>query len=328
MSVYRDKARGRFIFEFDRYIEGQRVRARKLLPKAWNQAQADAFDRQETARLYAIATSVERAEFSIEDAVSRYLAGRVPHLKHGREVAAELALIFWAYQGRPLSALADVCKAYALKSSGLAPATIRKRIRYLSAACRWAWRHHGMGEADPAARVTVPAVKNERQVYIDRRQMLMLARACPHRPTRAAIRIGWYSGMRLSEIERAERDFDAGTFVLRDTKNGEPRIVPMHPRVRGCARIPLATRYVTSYHFRAARKAVKMQWLHFHDLRHSTASALIQEGVDVYTVGAILGHKSTASTRRYAHLSTAKATDAIERLGRKVPHQVTQKRAA
>jgi integrase len=328
MSVYRDKARGRFIFEFDRYIQGERVRARKLLPKLWSQAQADAFDRQESARLYAIATSVERADHLIEDAVARYLKGRVPHLKHGREVVGELALIFWAYQGRPLTALAEVCKAYAMKSGDLAPATVRKRIRYLTAACRWAWKNCAMGEADPAARVVVPTVKNERQVYIDRRKMLQLARACRHRPTRAAIRIGWYSGMRLSEIERAERDFEAGVFVLRDTKNGEPRIVPMHPRVRGCARIPLPTRYITSYHFRAARAAVKMNWLHFHDLRHSTASALIQEGVDVYTVGAILGHKSTASTRRYAHLSTTKATEAIGRLGQKIPHQVIAKKAA
>ena len=45
----------------------------------------------------------------------------------------------------------------------------------------------------------------------------------------------------------------AGVFVLDDTKNGEPRIVPMHPKVRCCAGIPLGTRYQTSYHFRAAR---------------------------------------------------------------------------
>lgn len=328
MSVYRDKARGRFIFEFDRYIEGQRVRARKLLPKLWTQAQADAFDRKEGARLYAIATSVQRQDHLIEDAVAGYLRGRAPHLKHGHEVAAELALMAYYYQGRPLSALADVCKAYSIDVAGLAPATIRKRIRYLSAACRWAWKNQGMGDSDPAARVVVPAVRNERQIYIDRRQMLTLARKCANRAARAAIRIGWYSGMRLSEIERAERDFEAGVFRLHDSKNGEPRIIPMHPKVRCCAGYEMPSRYITSYHFRAARTAAKMAWLHFHDLRHSTASALIQEGVDVYTVGAILGHKSTASTRRYAHLSTSKATDAILRLGQKVPHLVLAKKVA
>lgn len=320
MPVYRDKARGRFVFEFDRVIEGERIRARKLLPRAWNQAQADAFDRKEAARLYAVATGVGRHEHLIEDAVARYLAGRVPKLKHGREVVSELALIFWCYAGRPLSALPDVCRAYSLKSAGLAPATVKKRIRYLTAACRWAWKHHAMGDADPAARVVVPKVRNERQVYTGRKQVLQLARACAHRPTRAAIRIAYYSGMRLSEIERAERDLEASAFVLRDSKNGSPRTIPMHLKVRCCAGIEQGTRYQTGYHWRRARAAVGMPWLKFHDLRHSAASALIAEGVDLYTVGAILGHKSTASTKRYSHLATEKLAEAIGRLGQHSPH--------
>lgn len=327
MPTYRDKKRGRFVFEFDRVIEGQRIRASKLLPRAWNQAQADAFDRKESARLYAIASRVERDEFQIEDAVARYLAGHVPRLKAKREIASELALIFWVYAGRPLSALPDVCRAYAIKNPTLAPATVKKRIRYLSAACRWAWKNCAMGEHDPAARVVVPKVRNERQVYIDRAQMLTLARACRNPGARAAIRIAYYSGMRLSEIERARRDLGASVFVLADSKNGEPRKVPMHPKVRCCAGIPLGTRYQTGYHFRKARALVKMKGLHFHDLRHSAASGLIAEGVDLYTVGAILGHKSAASTKRYAHHSTAALTEAVGRLGQKSPRPPRAKAA-
>jgi len=62
MPIYRDKKRGSFVFEFDRVIASERVRAVKHLPKTWNQAQADAYDRQESARLYAIATRVQRPE--------------------------------------------------------------------------------------------------------------------------------------------------------------------------------------------------------------------------------------------------------------------------
>jgi hypothetical protein len=71
MSIYRDKKRGALVFEFDKRISGERVRATKHLPKTWNQAQADAYDRQESARLYAIATNVEKAKHSIEDCVNR-----------------------------------------------------------------------------------------------------------------------------------------------------------------------------------------------------------------------------------------------------------------
>lgn len=337
MSIYRDKERGRFIFEFDRRVGGQRIRTRKLLPKTWNRAQADAFDRQESARLYATVHRVGGSDPAIEDAVTLYLKERAPNLKNQAVVEASLAMVFWAYQGRPLSALPDVCKAIQLRSKRepdahgnvspepLAPATIRNRIRYLTAACRYAWKVHAMGDHDPAARVTVPTVKNERRVFISRAQMLQLARACDHRPTRAAIRIAFYSGMRISEIIRAERTADA--FVLRDTKNGEPRIVPMHPRLRCCAHIKQVESSATSAYFRAARAKVGMDWLHFHDLRHSAASELINRQVDLYTVGAVLGHKSSQSTKRYAHLATDTMRQAIMKIGRNLPHHPKKKAA-
>lgn len=43
----------------------------------------------------------------------------------------------------------------------------------------------------------------------------------------------------------------------------------------------------------------------------STASALIAAGVDLYTVGGVLGHKSAQSSKRYAHLATATLAAAI-----------------
>ncbi|MCZ3099949.1 hypothetical protein NYZ00_18680, partial [Acinetobacter baumannii] len=117
MPIYRDKKRGCFVFEFDRRVDGQRVRTRKALPKTWNQAQADAYDRQESAKLYAVATSIERAQHSIEDAVAVYIKHRLPHLKTGKNVERELALMFFAYHGRPLSALPDACKFYIAKAT-------------------------------------------------------------------------------------------------------------------------------------------------------------------------------------------------------------------
>lgn len=321
MSIHRDKARGRFRFEFDARIGGQRVRATKLLPRAWNRAQADAFDRTESARLYATARGVGDSDHSIEDAVAVYLRERAPSLKHGRTVAKELGLVFWAYQGRQLSALPDVCKAISIRSERedgdkpLAPATIKNRIAYLRAACRWAWKHHKMGDSDPGSRVVVPQVRNERHHYIGRAEMLRLAKACADKPTRALIRIAFYSGMRLSEIYRAEvRD---GCFVLAESKNGDPRLVPIHPRILPCLNLKPRSRFVTHYHFAKARSAVGMAWLHFHDLRHSAASSMINGGVDLYTVGAVLGHRSAASTKRYAHLAKDRLSDAIGKIGRR-----------
>lgn len=320
MPIYRDKDRGTFLFEFDRRIGGQRVRARKHLPKSWNQAQADAFDRQESARLYATAHSIGGSTHTIDDAVTLYLTHRAPELKHGHGVTLELAAVFWAYQGRPLTALADVCKAIAARSKkdngdALAPATIKNRISYLRAACRWAWKHHHIGDRDPGERVATPVVRNERHKYITRQQMLQLARACANKPTRKLIRIAFYSGMRLGEIERAK--VIGGNFVLDDTKNGDRRLVPIHPRILCCLPYARQTRFTTHYHYEKARAVVGMEDINFHDLRHSAASELINQGIDLYTVGAVLGHRSAASTKRYAHLATERLGDAIRKIGKR-----------
>jgi site-specific recombinase XerD len=40
---------------------------------------------------------------------------------------------------------------------------------------------------------------------------------------------------------------------------------------------------------------------HFHDLRHTFATRLVQNGVDIYKVQKLLGHKSIIMTQRYAH---------------------------
>jgi len=319
MPIYRDKKSGRWMFDFDRYLEGHgRTRKRRLLPAGWTRAQADAYERKESAGLYAIASGIARARHTVDEAVTRYKRERSPKLKHGGNVDRELDATRDWWTGRPIEELPEVCAEYAEDQDGaLAAATIKNRIAYLRAACRYGWKRHKLCEHDPGARVVVPEVRNERSTYIDRAQMLALARACDSRPVRAMIRVAWYSGMRLSEIEAARRDLTAGVFVLADTKNGERRLVPMHPRIRVCMRYEVPTRYTFGYWFRKAREAVGMAELHAHDLRHSAASELIRVGVDLYTVGAVLGHKSHASTKRYSHLSVQQATDAVRKMGSK-----------
>jgi site-specific recombinase XerD len=46
---------------------------------------------------------------------------------------------------------------------------------------------------------------------------------------------------------------------------------------------------------------VRIEDFHFHDLRHTFARRLVQEGVDLYKVQRLLGHKSPVMTQRYAH---------------------------
>lgn len=313
MSIYRDKKHGCFVYQFRRVINGKRFRIERRLPKLWSQAQADSFDRTESARVYAIATGAEKAEFTIEDAVAAYLRERVPQLKRPDNAVKALGYIFWAYQGRPLSALPDVCKTVAIKSQGiLKPGTVANRLWYLTAACRWGWKHCGMGEHDPAGKVVIPTVNNARHFYPTREMMVRIARKVKNRGVRAAIRIAFYSGMRQAEILRAQ--IADGFYHLADTKNGNPRVVPIHPKLAS-TKIPKLAAATIRKNFKKAARALDYGHLHFHDLRHGAASEMINSGIDLYIVGAVLGHRSAESTKRYSHLSIETLKQAVKKIG-------------
>ena len=50
-------------------------------------------------------------------------------------------------------------------------------------------------------------------------------------------------------------------------------------------------------------KRAEIDNVRFHDLRHTYASHLIMNGVDVKTVSELLGHSDIKMTMRYVHLS-------------------------
>lgn len=48
-------------------------------------------------------------------------------------------------------------------------------------------------------------------------------------------------------------------------------------------------------------KFVRIGNFHFHDLRHTFATRLVQSGIDLYKVQCLLGHKSPIMTQRDAY---------------------------
>lgn len=330
MSIRWDKRNKRWRFEFDRFLEGQRHRASRLLPAGWSQAQADAFDRKESARLYAVASGIERTDPLIDAAVSHYLRDKT-HLKSFKAAAEHLAAIAWAYAGKPMSALPDVAREVAEnrfigavdKGRGdhtISATTVRNRLALLKAACRWAWKQHHLTETDPTARMQMPAAKGGRKVYLQRAGMLQAAKAASHHQTRVAVRVAFYSGFRMGELFRVQ--VVGRLLVLDDTKNGEPRTVPAHPRIWTCLKhLPLTiNRSTLQKDWQRARAASVGDGVRFHDLRHSTASALVNAGVDLHTIGKVLGHKDARSTDRYAHLQASTLAEAVGKIGQKSPH--------
>lgn len=315
MPIRWDPRNKRWRYEFDRVVEGRRHRLSRLLPKGWSQAQADAYDRKESGRLYALATGIERRDPLIDEAVVLYLRDKTA-LKSYKATAEHLAAIAWAYAGKPLSALPDVARQVA-EQADTSAATVRNRLACLKAAARWAWRQHGLVDADPTARMRLPAVRNARQTYITRRDMLRACRACTNWQAQIAIRVAFYTGMRLGELQRVRAE--AGALVLDDSKNGDRRAVPVHPKIAHLLRhLPIRAPKITIQRaWERARAAVELGDVHFHDLRHSAASEMVNAGVDLYTVGSVLGHRDARSTQRYAHLAHETLAAAVGKIGKR-----------
>lgn len=325
MSIHFDRKNERWRYQFDRYVAGQRHRASRLLPKGWTRAQAQKYDDKETARLQAVASGISDERHLIDTAVLLYLTKHAPALKSFENIQRELWAFSAAYSGRSLDDLPEVAQEYASAQVGiLAPATVRNRLSYLRAACRYAWKIHKLGTTNPAARMVVPKVNNARHFYWTRLQFLTICRQIEPGPKRAGVRIAFYSGMRSGEVVRANVIASGSLFDLGMTKSGLPRLVPVHPRLSHILRNPDLwpmphTKWTISHAFKAAARAAGYPEAVLHDMRHSTASEMINGGADLYTVGGVLGHLSHATTQRYSHLVTSTLTKAVGLVGRKSP---------
>ena len=114
------------------------------------------------------------------------------------------------------------------------------------------------------------------------------------------------------------------------SKNGERRTIPVNDTVLSVLRQKskvrsLRTELVFCSHvftamesghlrrsFRVALGKAKIENFHFHDLRHTFATRLVQAGVDLYKVQRLLGHKSPIMTQRYAHHYPESLRDGVE----------------
>ena len=73
-----------------------------------------------------------------------------------------------------------------------------------------------------------------------------------------------------------------------------------------------------SYLARRFKKYVRMagldEGLHWHSLRHTHASWLVQCGVSLYEVQKLLGHSSSRVTEVYSHLQPEQLHDTVNRI--------------
>lgn len=315
MPVYFDAAKKRWRFSFNRVIAGQRTRATKLLPKGWSRTQAEKYDREETARLYALASGLERPEPTIARAVALYLKYRIPQLRNGRKAAQDLAHLIHAIDGQPISRLADIARDYVKDHTELAEGTLHNRLAYLKAACRYAWRKHKLTPHDPTGGMEIPRPNNARQVDLPVRRLEALLASITDVQARALYTLAFYTGSRWqSELYPRTREdvYRDGREVLLKvgiTKNGSPRLVPVVPAARWALAYLPFTDHATSWYYErfvAAREAHGIPGFWIHDMRHVLGAEVVRRTGNQRDAMEALHHASIQSSLRYTRFATTR----------------------
>jgi len=239
------------------------------------------------------------------------------------------------------------------RGEGAAPGTINRAVAMLKHACgvsmrqEWGWISRERLAAIREVSMLPEPRHGRSSTWTKEEVAAFVAEATPAlgRVVRAAL----LTGMRQGEIlglRRGQVDLERGRISLRaeDTKAARPHVLPIAtPELRAllvealeasppdpddperdrseeqvftnAAGEPWGRRAFPSY-FRTVRLRAGVEGRTFHDLRRTAGTFLVNAGVPIEIVSAILGHAEVAVTlRSYAHLRVDSQQSAMAKLG-------------
>ena len=144
------------------------------------------------------------------------------------------------------------------------------------------------------------------------------------------------TGARKQELLKSrwsDFDFDTKIWRIPMSKSGRARHVPISDALalllesipKTCEWVfanPKTLKPFTSffYSWDTARRQAGLDDVRVHDLRHSFASFLVNNGRSLYEVQRILGHTQIKTTQRYAHLDQNSLLSAVNEITRAAPN--------
>ena len=185
-----------------------------------------------------------------------------------------------------------------------------------------------MATKNPVKQVKLFQENPGRIRYLENEEVTRLLEECTEH-LRPIIIVALFTGMRKSEIlalQWSDLDLKRKIIHIEKTKSGHSRDIPMADPVffalkgrqtqsehvfsheDGTPRINIRTAFDNNL------RRAQIKDFTFHDLRHTFASHLIMNGVDLLTVKELLGHRSINMTLRYAHLSPEHKKKAVASL--------------
>lgn len=331
MALYRRK--GSPFWWWDLTIEGNRFRG-----------SCQTGDRAEAEIIYAKLRSDallgrltgQAPKITLDEAFGRYITEHARHLPSAR-VIVYVAGAMLKRLGRnvTLDQLDDDClsRFVARRRGEVSNSTVNRDLQLLRAVMNMArrkwkrdvanvdWRIHRLPEPSGRTRVLSPEEADH-----------LIAAAAPH--LRPALACALYTGLRQRNVlglDWSEVDLRRGVLAVRVKSRrpgGKPLTVPIAPPLlailanlgpqdrgpvflfkgRSVAKMRRA--------FASACRRAGIEGLRWHDLRHTAASWMIEQGVPLDVVQTILGHSDIRLTQRYAHRRQDAQRQAVEAIGR------------
>lgn len=241
---------------------------------------------------------------------------------------------FTIFLGRaPDQAKADDLRAYQLhqREANVQPPTMNSTV----AALRFFFRTT-CDQPDLCRHLRIVKQPQKLPVVLTPEEVLLLLESAPGPRNKAALAVAYGAGLRVSEVVNLKvSDIDSKRMVLRieQGKGKKDRNGMLSPRLLEVLRewwligqpttwlfpgrdplMPITTKQI----YRAVRDTAEdvgiKKRVSPHTLRHSFATHLLEQGVDIRVIQVALGHSKLDTTARYAHVASKVLRDMVSPL--------------
>lgn len=289
--------------------------------------------------------TTEAEHHTLAELIDRYRKDVLPHKRQGTAKGQVRQLAWWQEHLGSLP-LADITPAmlaeYRDQLAGEItprhqprnPATVNRYLAALSHAFTIAVKEYGWIETSPLTRVSKPKESRGRVRFLSNEERDRLLKACRESSNPdlyLAVVLSLSTGARQQEIMSlrwSQVDLSTGLIRLEHTKNGERRALPLAGRALELVKergrtdtdllFPSKANPARPINLRApwetALKQAGIADFRWHDLRHSAASYLAMNGATLAEIADVLGHKTLAMVKRYAHLSEPHTAAVVARM--------------
>lgn len=266
---------------------------------------------------------------AFSEAVEKYIPAHSVHKGNHKTEAGILRILSSRWEGKSLSTINKQDIALLkddLLAKGRAASTVNHYLNALSQLYQVAINEWGLKVANPITgikRMAEPQGRMKRLPIGAETTLLASCRELSLGYLSDIVVVALETGMRCGEIlsmRWEDVDLINRRVLLRDTKNGDSRQVPLSSRVKtileqlssrdtGELVFPYCRWAIRRHYTRVVKQSAKAHKgvqnpftdLRFHDLRHEALSRLSDKGLNVMEIAHISGHRTLAMLRRYTH---------------------------